>query len=273
MVQVVKEVRENAPPPSDFMSSLTHNLPIILIVLVVVGLIVAIVWLIKKKNDDDKRRDHPIYNKYCFDVESCQIKAKHTWINCRYSFVNLWLLGIPLFWKEHSAKVRDRDNEVIGFYRGHSYTQDGYLNLLVYKSRKWLVIENTFIIKCPYSIDYLVRDGDKFCSDGKTPKTKKMRLNFDKHIKFNHNMNNDIMINCFNLECDNYYTYPVYISDKNEPIDLRQFNNENIIELGQGVMLAQVFEDGSRYAQKAMAHNPAALYEQAKPQKTQEIKE
>jgi hypothetical protein len=280
MVEVVRETaQKTATENPSMITGIFHNLPMIIFVLLVIGLIIAIIVIVRKKAEDDKRRDYPIYDKYCYDMETCGIKADPSWMDCKWSPINLLWLGIPFIWKEHSAKIRDKDEKVIGWYRGHSVTQDGYMNFLIYSSRKWLIFENKYLIKCPYTIEYLEKVVDNktkepiFLEDGKTFKTKKMKLDFRQYIKFKHNYNNDILIYCFNLEADNYYMYPVYVSENHEPIDLRQLNNENVVELGQGIMLAKVFEDGARMAKKGMEHNAQANYEQAKPQKTAKEKQ
>ena len=274
MVEVLKEpmTAQQSANPTGLIQSIMHNLPIIIFVAIVIALCVAIYVMWQKMNDQQKKRDHPVYEKYCNIKDACQLNANHKWIDHKYSFTNLFWFGIPLRWNEHSVKVRNKDDEVLGWYRGHYMAQDGYLNLLVYKTKKWLIIEDLFVIKCPIHISYrkkvVDKDGNIIFDNENQPKFERHKLNFSKYVKYLSNM--DIKLMCFGLETYSYFTYPVYISETGEPIDLSGFLGENVVEMGQGVLLTQVFEEGSRMARKGMEHNPQVNADRMTPDKVKE---
>jgi len=280
MVDVIKESAEQAAQNNqgDFVSGLMQHIPMIIIIAIVIGLIIALIVMWLNIQKDQKKRDFPIYHAYCNALDSALGHADHKWIDCRYSFINLIWFGIPFLWREHSAKVRNKDEDVVGFYRGHAVGQDGFLYIAVYNKRKWLIIEDIYLLKCAYTPTIKVKKMGKdnlpvMEADGKTFKTEKKTLDFKSYIEFKHNKNFDIMINCFDFETQPYYLYPVYISPKGETIDLREMLGESIIEQGHYMLLSQVFEEGSQMARKGMQHNPGANYAKAIPEKSADVKE
>jgi hypothetical protein len=225
--------------------------------------------------DDQKKRDHPVYAQYCYIVDGCHEQARKQWVDKKYSLLNLFWLGVPLIWKEHSAKIRNKDNDVIGFYRGHFIAQDGFLNFLVYNHYKWLIFEDTYVIKCPYIVEKKVPKTDEkgnILLDAKeNPILELKKLDFRKYIRFQYNTNNDILLYAFNLENYSYFRYPVYITEKLEPIDLRSILGENVIDMGQSQLVTQVYEDGAKMSRKAMEHNPNVNYERMTPEKQKQV--
>ena len=68
-------------------------------------------------------------------------------IRKKYRFINLLWLGIPFKWKEHSAKILDMKDDLIGYYRGHYESADGTINFLAYKNATLGIFEELFVIK------------------------------------------------------------------------------------------------------------------------------
>jgi hypothetical protein len=260
MVQVVSNpVNQDTPAQSIFSGFdwLFAMAPWIIIAMLVIGLCIALFFVIRKLEDERKERDDPVYQHYKNIIKNCKQNATKYRINKKYSWWNLLILGLPLFKKDLSNKIYDYNNNLLGFYRGHTYTQDNSLCLLAYKT-KFLFFENLFVIQCPLIITPKVLDKNK--------KIKKVKLNFRDRIIFL--PNNNIQIIALGVVKDSYFWFPNYMEQNLEILDLREYTNNLIVESSHSEMVKRVLSTGAQQVEKAMLHNSQLKYNQLTPQKT-----
>jgi len=235
------------------------------IVLAIFIVILAIIlWVILKKWEDErKERDDPVYEGYQNLIRDCRLNADKKKIRLNYRLVNLLWFGIPLARKEHSAKIVNYTNSFLGWYRGHCHSQDGYFNILAYKTKFFFFIEECFLIRCAMQSKIKVADG--LDREGRV-KTKIKVMDYKAWL--GELANGDIKIKCTDLQKLSYFRYPVYLEADGTIIDMRRELKEDIIDLGHDQMLARVLATGSQMVEKAMLHNPNVKYAQLSPEKT-----
>lgn len=138
----------------------------VLVILLLVG-IVFFIW--KRLSDERKERDDKVYLHYINVHESCVANSRTEWIRKYWNPVSLWLVLLPVIgWfiipfvkKESSNKIRDIDNNFVGWYRGHSFLDDGTVALFYYKTKSFIFFEDTKILLIPTSIAVNSFDEDK----------------------------------------------------------------------------------------------------------------
>jgi len=241
---------------------LGHNIWWIVFAIIILGLGVGVLFLIKMLRDERKERDDPIYQNYKDTIRSCEKNADKRRINKKYSFWNLLFLGLPIMRSEHSNKVYNFSNQMIGYYRGHVHMQDNTLCFLMYKS-KFLFFENKFILKCPIKITPKIKD--------KKGKIKTVEVDFKEMIISYSNLDYKIM--CSGISKDSYFWFPNYIDQENNIQDLREYTNNIIVENSHSDMVKRVLSVGEQQVEKAMLHNPNVRYNQLSPQKTKKEQE
>ena len=166
MVEVVHQTTAEAiSSPFSFLYQIAQYWGYILIA--IIGLILAIViWVMWSKWEDERHeRDDPVYEGYKNLIRDCELNKDRRKIRKTYSLANLLWFGLPFKRKEHSNVIIDYRDNIIGYYRGHSISQDGYYNLLAYKTKWLLFFEEIFLIRCPKQLDIRLYKKDK---DGKT---------------------------------------------------------------------------------------------------------
>jgi len=275
MAQVVTEINNNAVNQSQegmmgFFNFLIAYWGYFAFAILVIILGIIIFFIIKKWEEERQERDDPIYQGFKNTMRDCLLQIDNTKIRKSYNLINLLWLGIPIVKNEHSSRILDFKNQLVGYYRGHTSSMDGYLNLRCYKSKVFIFFEDYFLIKCPLYLDLVVqkRDANKEIvkdADGKPLTTKKV-------VHLEHNIdylpNGDIKLNMTSLQKISYFRYPVYLSDSNLMIDYRKELQEDIVDIGYDQMMSRVLATGSQMVEKAMLHNPYVKSEQLSPQKT-----
>lgn len=266
MVEVVQNptagvIAESSP--TDFFHYIINNIGYLILAIILIGLTIGIIYIIRRWEEERQERDDPIYQNYKNIIRGCISQADISRIKKTWSPVNLFWFGLPFIKNEHSNKVVDYSNNLIGFYRGHMYSQDGCLNFLVYRT-KFLFFEQKFIVKCPYNLKISV-------VDPKTKKKIKKTLNFNDYII--EVQNKDYKILCSNLEKLSYWWYPVYIAKNKEIVDLRNHMNEGLVEISNSELISRVLSLGGKQVEKAMLHNPELKFKQMEPQKTKHEEE
>jgi hypothetical protein len=225
----------------------------ILIVLVIFGAIATgvIFALYKSRENERLERDSEGYKFRNQLVESMRLNADKTKIKKTYSFLNLLWLGIPFKWNEHSVKVVDIENKVIGWYRGESTEQNGMQSFLLYKTKSFIFFENEFILRFPRSIDI------KYLHDKKTI-TKKINI-YNDCVRIL--PNRDIKLLCVGVEkAGNYYFIPQFVidlEDNRRVLDIRaEYENsikDSYFQTGYNTLL-QTFSEQSRKIVKLNPH-------------------
>ena len=275
MAQVVTEVSNTAVNQSQdgitgFFNFLVAYWGYFAFSIIVIILGIIIFFIIKKWEEERQERDDPIYQGFKNTMRDCMLQMDMTKVKKTYNIINLLWLGIPIVKNEHSARILDFKNQLVGYYRGHTSSMDGYLNLRCYKSKVFLFFEDYFLIKCPLYLDIVIQKKDKDNNivkdaDGKPLNTKKV-------VHLEHNIdylpNGDIKLNMTSLQKISYFRYPVYLSDSNLMIDYRKELQEDIVDIGYDQMMSRVLATGSQMVEKAMLHNPYVKSEQLSPQKT-----
>jgi hypothetical protein len=272
MVQVVQQTVAQVPPEStSLLAGFGANIGTILLVLIVAGLGFGIYFVIKNWNEERKERDDPIYQNYKNVLRACNLQKDNSRIRVSYSLWNLLWFGIPFKKIEQSNKIVDYSNNLIGYYRGHIKTQDGSLNLVVYKYKSWLgLVEDIFVIKCPLKLKIRVPLTEKDPGFGKTD----FRIEV---VDLKHQIrilsNKDFRINCANLEKLSYWYIPAYISEDEAILDLRSYVNGDFVEMSSSEMVSRVLSTGHKNVEKAMLHNPELKFQQLAPEKTKHEEE
>jgi len=278
MAQVVQEVTQqqvNNNSPVSFFMWLGHNWGYIVFALIVLILAIVVFYMLKKWEEERQERDDPVYQGYKNLIRDCELQCDKHRIRKTWSLINLLWFGLPIVKQEHSSKAVNYTNDNLGYYRGHSYSMDGYLNLLLYKEKFLIFFESLFLVRCPLQLYASVYMRDPVTnkilvdSDGKKRITKK-KVKFDKYIMFLNN--GDMKINCTTLQKYSYFRYPVYVKENAEIVDYRQLLQDDIVVLGQDQMISRVLSTGAEMVEKAMMHNPHVQYNQKSPEKTVEEK-
>jgi len=261
MVEVIKgdvsgEAINQMPNPMAIFGWLGQHVVLIIFALLLVGMAIILFIILKKFEDERKARDDPIYEYYKNVVIACQGQADQNRIINNYSLKNILVFGLPIFRNEHSARILDYTNRLLGFYRGHFISQDGNLNFLVYKNKSFGIMEQRFVIRCPIQINL------------KTSNNQKNSNIIDLKSFIGEYANGDYKINCCSVEKVSYFWVPVFIDNDMKPIDLRSKLNKSIVDIGYSQMVSRVLALGSKQVEKAMLHNPNLKFKQMEPEKT-----
>lgn len=247
-----------------------------IIVLIILGIAIVIIWMIYKKLEEErKERDDPIYERYKATQRDCVLNCNRKWIRKNYAWYNVFVLGLPLFHREHSAKILDIYNNNKGWYRGECTKSEGTLNILAYKHKWLLFFEQTFVIKIPLYCKFKVKIKDK---EGLTIKDKKGKFkwkyelwDFRKYIT--RLPNGDLKLSMADLEEFGYYKRPVFVGEDERVIDMRTKFGEMLLEETYESMYGRVLGTGSQSVEKAMLFNPELKFRQMSPEKTKEEKD
>ena len=272
MAEVVHRVESTGGEGAfDFFNWLIDKWGYIVFALIIIILGIVIYVILKKWEEERQEKDDPVYEGYKNLCRDCSLNRDTKRIKKAYSLVNLLWLGLPLVRPEHSARIVNYNNQLLGFYRGHAYSQDGYFNILMYKDKNLIFFENKFLLRCPVFIKTKVKKRDEKGKvlkdeDGKTIVEDKS-LNYRKWIQ--ELSNGDFKIIASNLEQRNYFRYPIYLTTTGELIDIRKETGADIVDMTYNTMLGRVLSEGASMVEKAMTYNPNVKYEQMTPEKTQ----
>jgi len=266
----------------DFINFLSNSWPYLLIAIVLIILAIIIFYLINKLEDERKERDEPGYQVYKSVKMACELNKDERLIRKTFNPATLFFILFPPFlWlmfvlkKEHSAKVLDYQNNLLGYYRGDYVGMDNTWNLLVYKS-KWLIFfEKTFVIKIPLSFQVKRKVKDKkgrimLEKDNKTPIIKEEYVDLKKFIQ--RLPNGDIKLQATSVEpVGLYYKCPVFIIPQTGGVvDYRSLLEGAIVDNTYQVMASRLLNLGARQMEKGMLFNPDLQYKRLAPEKTKE---
>ena len=174
----------------------------------------------------------------------------------------LWF-GIPIVKSEHSAKLLDMDHNLIGYYRGHFYSQDGTLNYLVYKTKSWIFFEDLFILKVPLKVNIPIGPVKKFTKSKKINEIKSKQVNFE-NLMWKDHYNDDIHFKAKGCQrIATYYRTPNFQYDDGGVIDLRQTMMSTITDETWKLGFERMVNQQAKNMRKAVDANP---FVQAKKQ-------
>ena len=229
-----------------------------IVILVFILLIVAIAIIIilrKQQLLEREERDSEAFAMYNTVRADCMANADKKLIRKNYSFINLLWLGIPFVWKDHSAKLRDIDGKLIGFYRGHFDSQDGCRNYLVYKTKSLGFFENLFIIRYQKMMTFKSN-----VKNGKEIKVNlQLKITKDKY-------NDDLWFQATGIQkVSIYYHTPnfVYNDVNREVMDLRKELHKAIMDDSWKLAYERSINQNTQNMRKAIDGNP---FVQAKKQ-------
>lgn len=288
MAEIVQETTttQSAGTIGDAWSGLLYILKnywwVLLLICIIIAVIVIAFVIWKKKEENDKRRDSAVYATAMNLWESAEQNSKTEWVRNYYSLWNLLWLGIPFKRNEHSVRITDIDRNLIGWYRGHTKTQDGDTVFLMYKS-KWLLglLEEKFLMYCPSRIRTpkmsLIKGNKVPVIDEKGNPLFELRQ-LPEQLDYDVMRGNEIRIRCNTVtKQGNYYRFPNYvlINDKGqqEHIDMTYDLTQFIAKTNFVVTLESGFSDMSRAIGRAAEFNPYLRYKQKEPEKEKNVEE
>jgi hypothetical protein len=235
-----------------------------------------VIWQAKQEND--RRRDSSVYATAMNIREGCTTNATPEWIINKYSYWNLLWLGIPFKMNEHSVRIVDIDRNIIGFYRGHTTTQDGDIVYLLYKTKFLLgLIEDKFLLYCPKNIR--LPEIDKKGMPLLTPEGKQI-LEYKKLpadlITEDVKMGNEIRIKCKTImKHGNYYYFPSYIiilpNGEQQHINMINDIAHYVAKTNYIMQLETGYSDMSRAMGKAAEINSELRFRQKSPEREKSI--
>jgi len=272
MAQVVQTL--NNPSTTDgvtsFFSWLVSSTGYIIFAVLLIICAIVIWYIFKKMEEERIERDDPIYEAYKNTLRDCELQKDNARINKSWSLVNLFWLGFPIVKKEHSKRVLNYTNDIIGYYRGHCKTMDGFLNLMLYKEKLFGMFETKFILKCPLQIKNKVNlqddDGKVLVDEDGKPRQAIKVIDYNDYVKTQ--ANGDIKVMCASIQKQSYFRYPVYVTNDGSVVDLRKDFHASLIDIGYDQMMSRIMSTGSQMVEKAMLHNPNVKFEQLSPEKT-----
>lgn len=253
---------------------LHDNLVWIVAILIIIILGIIIYYLFMKAEEANKERDDPGYALYKNTIRTARLRADKERIKKTYSMMNLLWLGLPLKWNEHSARILNFENKLIGYYRGHYEGMDNCLNILCYKDKFLIFFEQEFLIKVPLILKlYEDIEIETKNSEGRKVVRKQRQPRFiplDTMLQYW--KNGTIKIEATDVERVGLYYYcPVFIIDRDRSkLDYRKVMEGAIVDQTYQVMLQRVATEGMKTMEKMPSFNPYVQFNQKSPQKTKE---
>lgn len=257
-------------PLYEIIAFFQNNWELIIAAIIIGALAIGFYFLYKRISDEREQRDNKVYLHFVNVEDSCIENTKKEWINKYWKPSSLWLLLIPIFgWiaipfvkKESSAKIRNIDGDFVGWYRGHTYLDDGTVAIRYYNSKSFFFFEDTKILLIPTKIDYTEKD-----DDGNKIK---------KFLKVNpvHFKDYEIRVSMEGVRKRGMYFYfPVLVTNEGNPIHL----SETIIEKLRSNTGYEVIEgltaDYSRQIQKAVNISADVRRHQERAEPEQDVRE
>jgi hypothetical protein len=267
--QQVEMAQQNAQPDLMGMIGATLTNPIfllfllLLIILIVVG---VIIFMRNKKEDALRERDDINYAIYKQTLRDCSHNAEPNWVSKSYSLLNLLILGIPIFWNEHSLKILDFNENLLGYYRGHKVTPRGETIYMCYKTKSWLIFENLILIRCLYTHDH---EEVKEVMNKETKKMEKQKVfhkeNYEHYYQFFPKETNRKLYRYLKIQCDGisenaYMHIPNYlVPDGSGNMIAKDFRPEYLINNSyyqRDEQFWRMVTDMSRNVEQASRSNP-----------------
>lgn len=229
---------------------------LVLIIALVAGFLAYYFW--KRANEERKERDSDLYTLYNNILRSCETNADKSFIKKRYSLLNLLWFGIPFKMIEQSKKYIDIENKLIGYYRGHYIGQDGFINILLYKTKSFIFFENLFVLRYPLKL--IIEDTDK---KGKTIKS---IIEIHKKFSIEQQFNKDVKINCYGIEkIGLYYYMPVFVMnlENMEVADLRSYVEDRLRDSSFQITNSRLISLFSSKSREMIEMNPNVQHSNA----------
>lgn len=274
MVEVVAEspVQQTSGFVNNFFMFIANYWGLILGAIIIFILGVVIYMILKKWEEERRERDEPGFQVYNNTRRTCALRAKSKKI--RKTTAWGWFFFPPLFWlafilkKEHSNKLVNQFDEVLGYYRGECKSMDGTINYMVYKTKMLGLFENLFVIKIPIQIKIRRKRINKLT---------RVEEEYDDYIDLQRAVinlpNGDIKVNCIDVErLGQYYYCPVFTmaDEKGLILDYRKVLEGSVADNTYQVMVQRLLNTAARQMERGILLNPNLVYNQKLPEKTKE---
>jgi len=285
MAEVVTQpapVEQTRGAIGSFFNFMSAAWPYFLIAFIVVLLAVVIYYLLQKLEEEKRFRDEPGYQVYKQTLQAAIQNADHDKIRKTWSPKYLfWLLCLPLFWlafilkEEHSRRIIDINNHLIGFYRGELKMMDGTQVYVAYKTKTFFFFEDLFCIKYPRSIKLdeptFDEQGD-IVLDSRTKKAKMKTTLYDLTDRLRLQPNGDMQLLATGIEKVGLYYYcPDLIFDaKLSSLDLRKWIEGAITDNTYQLMVTRLQNIGAKQMEAMAMWNPQVQAARKMPEKTKE---
>lgn len=266
------EIVQNAPTqsPTGLISKLLTLIGqywwVLLVFAIIIALIVVAYYLFKRNEENNRRRDSAVYATAMNISEAATLNKNKAWCRKSYSLANLFWLGLPLKWNDHSVRLVDVDRNFLGWYRGAVRTQGGDTVFKLYKTKTFFFFEDDFLLYCPSH--YLSGVDARTKQRVLTPMPRNT-------IEYRVEDANEIRIKCVTIHKQGeYYFFPNYvftINDERVHLDLTQYIGESIAKTNFLVSLEHAYSDMSRVTGRAVEVNPHLRYAQKEPDKEKEL--
>lgn len=237
-----------------------------------------------KKEDTLRERDDVNYAVYKGALRDTLHNQYAHWVHKTYSLKNILLLGIPIFWNEHSLKVIDINETLLGYYRGHKTTFKGETIYCLYKTKRLFIFENLFLLRCMDTHTYEEKI-EEMVSVGKEKKkvvtiSEKVD-NFEKFYEWLPQNTNKRLLKTMKIQCDGlsedmYFRIPNYLrsGDNNRLVamDLRPEFRKNTKEYALNEQYSRTITDLHRNIDESARSNPYISQQRHTIVKTEEEK-
>ena len=262
----------------------TNPIFLFIFALLIIAIVIIVFIVMKmKKEDSFRERDDINYAVYKRCLRDCLHNADTHWVEKSYSFKNLLLFGIPVFWNEHSLKVTDTNDVLLGYYRGHKLTEQGEKIYCLYKTKRFFILENLFLLRCidTHSYENVVEEVDTKTKKVKTTTKEIVNVNFENYYEWlpqnaNRTHYRWLKIQCDGLSEDVYFTIPNYLRKDEKGklvcLDLRPEFRKNLKEYTTNEQMWRMVTDLSKNIDESARSNPKIAQNRYMIEKTEEEK-
>lgn len=261
----------------------TNGFVVFIIIFVILIIALGIFIFLKlQKEDELKEQDDRLYAQFKSHLRATIHNKMLSWIKKSYSLKNIFLLGIPIFWNEHSLKVVDANHNLIGYYRGEVKTHKGETIYALYKKKDWIFFEHIFLLRCIYTFNYIhktpIIDEKTKKETGKFNEENK-EVNFEEFYKLlpketDFRNKRELQIQCFGIEEDGYYYVPSYVTkDEKGLLNVADFRPEfrmNMKDYATDEQFKRLLRDSGQSVDGAVRTNPRVVAQKHWVEKTEE---
>jgi len=233
--------------------------PPLFLVVVAIGVIIGVIWYFRRKTEElERERNDFLFEEYNKNLRDATVNAHSSWVKRKRYFF------FPVLYKDLSLRVLDYRNELIGYYRGHSYKNDGTLVVALYRTKKWLVLEDVFLLKIPIRYEWKV--------DGVVKNINFEREGFVQWLP-NSESPQSLRLSCSSVELfDQYFRVPVFVTPKGVTgVDLRGLYGDVFTTVRTDSLLKSALREGTSAIRDAFRQNPDLGYRQRVPEDVREV--
>lgn len=283
MAEVI--VTQTAPPPINDVGGimqtvlaplrflLAHWQFFVVTTLIVILLIILIVWWMNKE-EEKKEAEDMLYKGYKNDIRTARKNQDPLMYTKKYSWWNLFFLGLPLIHKKVGRKVYDHRQNFIGYYDGQFIDMLGNVVIMLWKTKVFLFFKDHFLLRLPQKAFTIRREVDKRVKvpEGADPKYMTV-INWrpmpegliTKHEDKTQSIK---MINIIKV---GFYYYPVYTDEKMAMVDLTETINTLNHVNSSNILLENVIKEAGKNVVGMAKTNTELVFEQKKPEKVREV--